>query len=201
MLPYDDKRTLTKIGFRKRGESDAIQWFEVSGTTRWLTLGWKEKAGKSVIFNALEESDLNEANNYYRNRPKDLEDLQKNYLITFYYDEVVPAPAINPINIFWRFDDGSEKQEVWADSQQPLVLHSFGKNKILQKVGFQEQGSASPIQWAEVTPTARWLTFYWQGYSSDISSLFDNMTLEILSNCLVFDSGNGKACFRKVAEQ
>ncbi|MGF6093175.1 hypothetical protein [Pseudomonas sp. 18173] len=57
-LPFDERRALKKIGFRDKGSSDAIKWFEVSNTARWLGIDWKKKPGRKISFDQPYERDL-----------------------------------------------------------------------------------------------------------------------------------------------
>jgi hypothetical protein len=200
-LPFDERKVLKKIGFRDKGGSDAIKWFEVSNTARWLGIDWKKKPGRKISFDQPYERDLAGAELYYKNNPEELKHIKGNYLITMYYDNEFVKPKINSVSVYWGYEDGSIKKEVWSESKEQLALQPYNVRRKLQKVGFQEQGSKGPVQWVEVSPTGRWFNIYWSGYrpgqEDDPSMIFRDLALEIKPNCLELDLGSGKACFRK----
>ncbi|NUT78862.1 hypothetical protein HNO86_27855 [Pseudomonas sp. C1C7] len=200
-LPFDPQKTLKKIGFRDKRGAGATQWFEVSDTTRWLGIDWKKKLGRKISFDQPFERDLAEAEFYYQSNPEELEHIRANYLIALYYDSELVKPQINPVYVHWVFEDGTVKKELWNEAKGQLVHLPYGMRRKLQKIGFQEQGSKGPVQWLEVSPEGRWFNIYWAGHrpdkKDDLSMMLNDLALEIKPNCLVFDLGVRKACFRK----
>ncbi|MCW8278232.1 hypothetical protein IMF27_23855 [Pseudomonas sp. PCH199] len=200
-LPFDERKNLKKIGFREKGNTGAIQWFEVSNTARWLAIDWKKKPGRKISFDQPYERDLVETELYYKGNPEELERIKDKYMITLHYDNELIEAEINPVLVHWAFDDGFVQKEIWKESNGELAHLPYVARRKLQKVGFQEQGSKGPVQWLDVSPTGRWFTIFWAGHrpgqEDDLSMMFKDLALEIKPNCLVFDLGVGKACFRK----
>lgn len=200
-LPFDPQRTLNKIGVRMSKGSEPTQWFDVSSTGRMFEIGWKKTHGK-LSFAQPDETGLSQTQDYYQHDQDILKKIEHNYLISLYENKIIIPPAITPFDVYWHFQDGSEQQQVWADSKQLRLVQPISAKRTLQKIGFRAQGSTEPIQWIDdIAPTDQWFSISWQnddyGQNTDIGELFRNMTLEIKPNCLQFDLGDNKACYRK----
>ena len=126
---------------------------------------------------------------------------KNNYVLNMFYVGFSSLPAINPVSVYWKFDGGAVRQQIWTDSTQAQLLQPFNVKSILMEVGFQVKGSRTPIQWVEVTPTARWIDIHWSELYSNqegnLSEMLRDMNLTIKPGCLVFELGDSKACFRK----
>lgn len=145
---------------------------------------------------------MSQTQDYYQHDQDILKKIEHNYLISLYENKIIVPPAITPFDVYWHFQDGSEQQQVWADSKQLRLVQPISAKRTLQKIGFRAQGSTEPIQWIDdIAPTDQWFSISWQnddyGQNTDIGELFRNMTLEIKPNCLQFELGDNKACYRK----
>ncbi|APC15463.1 hypothetical protein BLL42_06880 [Pseudomonas frederiksbergensis] len=198
-LPYDPQRTLKKIGFATSRSSSPSQWFDVSPASRSFSIGWKKPKNQPISFEKPEESGLAETQRFLAADAQDR--ISKNYMVTlFHYDPITP-PAVNPVDVYWQFQDGSTQQQIWADSNQLKLTQPYSATQTLQKVGLRMKGSTKDIQWFDITPDTRWLGFEWEAYpdpaNGDLSVLFQDLRLAIEPDCLAVDFGNGKACFRR----
>jgi hypothetical protein len=198
-LPYDPQRTLTKIGFGTSRDSGPTQWIDVSPDSRWFGIGWKKEKSQPIAFTPRKEKGLAEIQ-------RDLNDdeqsrILKNYLITVYHFDPISTPAITPVDVYWRFDDGSTKQQVWADSKQERLSLPYSPTRTLEKIGLHTQGSKDEIEWIPTLPDMRWMRVDWKDYAvpanGELSLLFQDLRLAIEPDCLAVDFGNGKACFRR----
>ncbi|MFJ7282619.1 hypothetical protein [Pseudomonas sp. NPDC099000] len=198
-LPYDPQRTLTRIGFGTSRNSGPIQWFDVSPDSRWFGIGWKKEKSQPIAFSPRKEKVLAEIQ-------RDLNDdeqgrILKNYLITVYHFDPISTPAISPVDVYWRFDDGSTEQQVWADSKQERLSLPYSPTRTLEKIGLHTQGSKDEIEWLPTLPDMRWMRVDWKDYTvpanGELSLLFQDLRLAIEPDCLAVDFGNGKACFRR----
>lgn len=198
-LPYDPQKTLKKIGFGTSRSSGPTKWYEVSPTTRALTIWWKKPKNQLISFGTPDEMGLLETQRYLRDDPSATERLKSNYMMTLAY-EVTP-PTIKPVDVYWQFKDGSTQQSVWANSSQKQLTLPFNPTRTLQKIGMRSHDSTADIKWFDVAPSERWLNFGWEPLTdnteNNLGVLFEDLQLAIEPNCLAVDFGNGKACFRR----
>ncbi|PCR98136.1 hypothetical protein CP336_00510 [Pseudomonas fluorescens] len=198
-LPFDPKRTLKKIGFGTDHNHGADQWFDVSPDSRAFNIGWKKRKNQPLTFEQPTGFDLATTSRYLSQEEQ--QRVAHNYWLTLYHFDPISPPAIQPVDVYWKFEDGSTLKQVWADSQQTKLTQPFSPNRTLEKIGLHTQNSPDDIEWFTVMPETRWATLDWQTYpdpaNGDLSVLFNDLQLAIEPDCLAVNFGNGKACFRR----
>ena len=199
-LPYDPQRTLKKIGFGRGLNSAPTQWIEVLPTSRQFYIGWKKPHKQPLSFELTDEMGLRETEMLWEGNKEQIEREQKNYMITVFYNDLVPKPTINPVDVYWQFQNGSTQQQVWADSKQSKLTMPYTAARTLKRVGMRMQGANTDIQWFDVTPSGRWLHFGWQELPDvpfALASELRNQQLTIEPDCLKLTMDNGHRCFRR----
>jgi len=200
-VPFDTRRNLKRIGIGRQGHLAAIKWFEVDARSRLFNIGWEKALGRPAVFKPPQEYGLSESRAHLKGSQEKLSLLKDNYLITLNQNVEFIAPVIEPLDVYWGFQDGAVQQQVWEDAKIPVLRLPFDKQKTLKRIGFKGQGSTKPIIWVEVTPAGRMFSLEWAEpfveNESDLSGLFNNMVLNITPGCLAWDTGNQRGCFRK----
>lgn len=200
-VPFDDRRNLKRIGIGRQGHSAAIKWFDVDAHSRLFDIGWEKALGRPASFKQPQEYDLSESKAHFNGSQEKLGLIKSNYLFTLLQDVKFIPPVIEPVEVYWGFQDGTVQTQLWADAKNPVLRLPFDKQKTLKRIGFKGQGSAKPMIWIEVTPAGRMFSMEWAEPSvendSDLSGLFNNMVLNIKPGCLAWDDGNERGCFRK----
>ncbi|MFY0732024.1 hypothetical protein [Pseudomonas sp. NFX15] len=200
-LPYSEQRTLTRIGLQSRADQ-APEWFAIAPQTRTLTLNWKvDRTTGQMSYEQPDELGLAQSQQFFRNAPKALAQIDGNYILTLLYGVMAKPPAIKPVDIFWSFDDGSQTSQRWADSQQMQLLQPVSAGKALKKIGVKLSSDQSP-QWFEVAADTRTIDVMWDervnpDQMRDLSAVFKNLELDVKGDCLAVDLGNGQACYRQ----
>lgn len=200
-VPFDDRRNLKRIGIGRQGHSAGIKWFDVDARSRLFSIGWEKALGRPALFKQPQEYDLSESKAHFNGSQEKFSLIKSNYLFTLLQDVKFIPPVIEPVDVYWGFQDGTVQQQLWKDAKNPVVHLPFDKQKTLKRIGFKGQGSSKPIIWVEVTPAGRMFSMEWAEpfveNDSDLSGLFNNMVLDIKPGCLAWDDGNQTGCFRK----
>jgi hypothetical protein len=198
-LPYDPQRTLKKIGFGTSRDSGPTQWFDVSPDSRSFSIGWKKKKSQAISFDPPREKGLVEIQRVLNDDEQTR--ILNNYIITLYHFDPISPPAITPVDVYWKFEDGSTEQQVWRDSKQETLSLPYSPTRTLEKIGMHTQSSKDEIEWLYTFPEMRWMRVDWKEYAvpanGELSLLFEDLQLTIEPDCLAVDFGNGKACFRR----
>ncbi|WP_419711925.1 hypothetical protein [Pseudomonas sp. NFX224] len=200
-LPYTDQRTLTRVGLQSSPDQPP-QWFTIAPQTRTLSLSWKvDRTTGQISYDKPDELGLTQSQQFFRNAPKALAQIDHNYILTLLYGVTAEPPAIKPVDIFWSFDDGSQTSQRWTDSRQPQLLMPVPAGKTLKKLGMKLSGDQSP-QWVEVATGSRAIDLMWDervnpAQMRDLSDVFKTLELHVKGDCLAVDLGNGQACYRQ----
>lgn len=198
-LPYDPQRTLKKIGFGTSRDSGPTQWSDVSPDSRSFSIGWKKKKSQTISFDPPREKGLVEIQRVLND--DEHRRILKNYIITLFHFDPISPPITTPVDVYWKFEDGSAEQQVWTDSKQETLSLPYSPTRALEKIGLRTQGSKDEIEWLYTFPEMRWMRVDWKEYAvpanGELSLLFEDLQLVIEPDCLAVDFGNGKACFRR----
>ncbi|PYY67630.1 hypothetical protein CRX42_26015 [Pseudomonas jessenii] len=200
-LPFSEQRTLTRIGLQSSAEQPP-QWFAIDPVTRTLSLSWKvDRATGQMTYGQPDQLGLAQSQQFFRNAPKALAQIDHNYILTLIYGVTAEPPAIKPVDIYWSFDDGSEQTQRWTDSRQAQLLMPAPAGKALKRLGVKLSDDQSP-QWFEVAADSRAIDLMWDERVNptqmrDLSGVFKTLELEVKGDCLAVDLGNGLACYRQ----
>ncbi len=200
-LPYSDQRTLTRVGLQSSAEQPP-QWFAIAPQTRTLSLSWKvDRTTGQMTYDKPDELGLKQSQQFFRNAPKALAQIDHNYILTLLYGVTAEPPAIKPVDIYWSFDDGSQTSQRWTDSRQQQLLMPAPAGKTLKKLGVKLSNEQSP-QWFEVAADSRAIDLMWDervnpAQMRDLSGVFKTLELDVKGDCLAVDLGNGMACYRQ----
>jgi hypothetical protein len=193
VYPYTSDKVLRKISATTEQTPVPIQWLDVSPESRKFSVYWKKQKNQPITLTEAEQLTSDEAG----------EAVDSQYSFALHHYDPLPIPAIEPVDIYWQFQDDSIQHTLWSDPTQPRLTVPYDAKRELVKIGMRRAGSGDEIEWQDLTPQSRWISLLWAPYpnpaNGDLAVIFQDLQLEIEPGCLImtFAFGTQKGCFRR----